>query len=112
MADVRVMYKEAFRCFAEGDYDAAITGFGQVVELDPSFSLAFQGMAEAYGRKEQFEEAVAAIEKAIEAEPDEPLYLTSLSRFFQRLGRLTEAEAAAAEAQRLQAQRMQAQTSR
>jgi tetratricopeptide (TPR) repeat protein len=103
MADVKSMYKEAFRAFAEGDHDEAIAGYQKVVELDPGFALAFQGMAEAYGRKEQYEEAIAAIEKAIETEPDEPLYHTSLSRFLQRLGRLTEAEAAAAEAQRVHA---------
>lgn len=103
MADVKAMYKEAFRAFARGDYDEAIAGYQKVVELDPRFALAFQGMAEAYGRKEQYEEAIAAIEKAIETEPEEPLYRTSLSRFFQRLGRLAEAEAAAAEAQRMHA---------
>ena len=102
MEDVKAMYREAFGAFARGEHDEAIAGYKKVVEADPAFGLAYQGMAEAYARMDALEDAVVAIEKAIEADPEEPLYHTRLSRFLQRLGKIPEAEAEAAEAQRIQ----------
>ncbi len=102
MADVAALYKEAFGAFARGETDQAIAGFERVVEADPSFALAYQGLAEVYGRSDRLDEAVAAIQKAIEIEPGESLFLTSLSRFLQRQGKVPEAEEAAARAARLQ----------
>jgi tetratricopeptide (TPR) repeat protein len=102
MAEVAALYKEAFGAFTRGETDEAIAGFERVIEADPNFSLAYQGLAEVYGRSDQLDLAIATIQKAIEAEPDESLYHTSLSRFLQRQGRIPEAEAAAAEAARLQ----------
>jgi len=40
--------------------------------------------------------------RAIDADPEESLYLTSLSRFLQRQGKIPEAEEAAARALQLQ----------
>ena len=48
-------------------------------------------------------EAVATIRRAIEVDPDESLFHTSLSRFLQRQGRIPEAEEAAAQAAQVQA---------
>ena len=80
----------------------AISRYQRVIEADPTFPLAYQGLAEVYSRKGQLEEAVRAIRKAIELEPDESLFHTSLSRFLQMQGRISEAEEAAAIAGRLQ----------
>jgi tetratricopeptide (TPR) repeat protein len=102
MADVKTMYKAAFRRFAEGHVDEAIAGYRQVIELDPKFALAYQALSEAYGRQGNLDAAIEAIQLAIAADPDESLYHTSLSRFLQRQGRIPEAEAAAAVAQQLQ----------
>jgi tetratricopeptide (TPR) repeat protein len=103
MADVKAMYKAAFRRFAEGQVDEAIAGYREVIELDPKFALAYQALSEAHSRKGELDAAIAAIQLAIQAEPSESLYHTSLSRFLQRQGRIPEAEAAAAVAQQLQA---------
>ena len=102
MADLKAMHKEAFEAFAKGDYDEAIAAYLRLIEANPSFALAYQGLAEAYSRKGELEEAVRSIRKAIEAEPDESLYHTSLSRFLQMQGKVPEAEEAAAVASRLQ----------
>jgi tetratricopeptide (TPR) repeat protein len=102
MADLRALYREAFGAFARGDYEAAIAGYRRALEQDPRFALACQGLAEAHARAGQLELAVEAIRRAIALEPGEPLYQTSLSRFLQQLGRIPEAEAAAAAAARLQ----------
>lgn len=102
MADVKQLYKDAFATFARGDLDGAVAAYRRVVEADPGFALAWQGLAEVYGRQEQLDAAIEAIGKAIEADPNESLYYTSLSRFLQRQGKIPEAEAAAMEAQRVQ----------
>ncbi len=102
MADTKAMYQRAFREFAAQNYEGAIGGYLEVIEADGQFVLAYQALAEAYGRNGQLEEAVGAIKKAIEIEPDEPLFHTSLSRFYQQQGRVPEAEEAAEAATRLQ----------
>ncbi len=102
MADLRALYQEAFDAFAGQDYDEAIARYQQVIEADSSFVLAYQGLAEVYARKGQLEEAVRTIRQAIELEPNESLFHTSLSRFLQMQGKIPEAEEAAAAANRLQ----------
>jgi tetratricopeptide (TPR) repeat protein len=102
MVDVKTLYKEAFRLFAEGRVDEAIAGYRKVLQADPKFVLAYQALSEAHSRKGDLDAAIEAIQHAIEADPDESLYHTSLSRFLQRQGRIPEAEAAAAVAQQLQ----------
>ncbi len=102
MSEVKQLYREAFEEFAKQNYAEAITGYRRVVEADPNFVLAYQAMAEAYARSENLDGAIAAILKAIEIDPDEPLFHTSLSRFLQQQGRVPEAEEEAAIATRLQ----------
>lgn len=102
MPDLRELYQEAFDAFTRQDYEQAVTRYQRVIESDPSFALAHQGLAEVYSRRGQLEEAVGSIRSAIELEPDESLYHTSLSRFLQMQGKIPEAEEAAAAASRLQ----------
>ncbi len=45
MADVKQLYKDAFAAFARGDLDTAVEGYQKAGEADPSFSLAWQGLA-------------------------------------------------------------------
>ena len=101
-AEVARLYKEAFGCFTRGELEASIKGFQKVVEADVGFTLAYQGLAEVYGRLGRLDDAIATIRKAIELEPEESLYHTSLSRFLQRQGKIPEAEEAAMAASRLQ----------
>ena len=102
VADLKAMYREAFGAFARGDLEAAVDGYRAAIEADPGFALAYQGLAEAYGRLDRLDEAVETIRRAIEIEPGESLFLTSLSRFLQRQGKIPEAEEAAARASQLQ----------
>jgi tetratricopeptide (TPR) repeat protein len=102
MPELRVLYQEAFDAFARQEYDAAITLYHRVIEVDPSFALAYHGLSEAYSRSGQLDEAVETIQKAIGLEPEESLFHTSLSRFLQMQGKIPEAETAAAVASQLQ----------
>ena len=103
MSDIKALYQTAFDAFVSQDYEAAVAGFLAVIEADPAFELAYQGLAEVYARVDRLEDAVVTIKKAIELDPGESLYLTSLSRFLQRQGKIPEAEEAAASAARVQA---------
>jgi Tfp pilus assembly protein PilF len=102
MSELRAKYQQAFEAFTRRDYAAAISGYQAVIEADPSFALAYQGLAEAYARLDRLDDAIETIQKAIALEPGESLFQTSLSRFLQRQGRIAEAEAAAAQASNLQ----------
>ena len=102
MSEVKAKYQEAFDAFLRQDYDASIAGYLGVIEADANFELAYQGLAEVYSRVDRLDDAVATIQKAIDLDPTESLYLTSLSRFLQRQGKVPEAEEAAARAVRVQ----------
>ena len=102
MPELKAKYQEAFDAFLRQDYDAAIAGYLGVIEADPKFELAYQGLAEVYSRVDRLDDAIDTIQKAIELDPTETLYLTSLSRFLQRQGKIPEAEEAAARAARIQ----------
>jgi tetratricopeptide (TPR) repeat protein len=105
MSELRAMYQEAFDAFVKGDYAASIAAYERVIARDPRFGLAYQGLAEVYGRQNRLDDAIATIRKAIECDPSEALFHTSLSRFLQRQGRIPEAEEAAAAAARMNARR-------
>jgi len=101
-SDPKAIYKEAFLAFSRDEHEVAIAGYRRSIELDPTFPQAWQGLAEAHARLNDLDAAIDAIQHAIELEPDESLFHTSLSRFLQRLGRVPEAETAMAEAARRQ----------
>lgn len=91
-------YKAAFGLFTRGELDQAVRAFQELIAESPRFGMAYHALSEIHARKGEHELAVAAIRKAIEAEPGEPLYHTSLSRFLQRMGKIAEAEEASAAA--------------
>ena len=103
MSDLKAKYQSAFDAFVNQEYVDAIAGFLEVIEADANFELAYQTLAEVYSRVDRLDDAIATIKKAIELDPNESLYLTSLSRFLQRQGKIAEAEEAAAGAARVQA---------
>ncbi|MFI5314647.1 MAG: tetratricopeptide repeat protein [Myxococcota bacterium] len=100
MSELRALYQEAFNLFAAGKYDAAVAAYQRVLESDARFGLGYQGLAEVYSRMNRLDDAIATIRKAIECDPDEALFHTSLSRFLQRQGKIPEAEEAASVAAR------------
>lgn len=101
MPDRKAMYQSAFDAFAKRDYVTAISRYEDLLREAPDFALGFQGVAEAHARVGGLDDAVRSIRRAIELDPTEPLYHTSLSRFLQQQGKISEAEEAAAAATRL-----------
>ena len=103
MSELRALYQQAFDAFVKGDYEQAVAAYQSVIGRDAGFGLAYQGLAEVYSRLNRLDDAIATIRKAIECDPNEPLFHTSLSRFLQRQGRIPEAEEASAVAARMNA---------
>ena len=104
--DLMKKYNTAFGHFVRGELDVAIRAFDQLIAEAPHFGMAYHALSEIHARKGQHELAIAAIRKAIEAEPSEALYHTSLSRFLQRQGKIAEAEEASAAASQIKTGRL------
>ena len=61
----------ASQAMTNKDFDGAIKKYEEMLEAFPGEASAYYGMALAYGHKENFEQALKAIDKAIEMKPDE-----------------------------------------
>lgn len=101
MQDARELAKEAFDHLANDRLAEAVARYREALDVDPRLSIAWNGLAMALARQEDLEGAIEAAKKLVELEPDEPLGHTSLSIFYQRLGRIAEAEDEKALATRL-----------
>ena len=92
------LYDRAIDLVAEGKAEEAVTAYREALALDPNFTDAWTGLALALAELHRFEEAIEAGKKLVELEPDDPLSYTNLSRFYQQMGNVPEAEAWAAKA--------------
>jgi tetratricopeptide (TPR) repeat protein len=92
------LYDRAIDLVAEGRADEAVAAYREALALDPVYVDAWTGLALALGELRRFDEAIEAGKKLVELEPDDPLSYTNLSRFYQQLGNVPEAEAWAAKA--------------
>ncbi len=81
---------------AMGDVHLALSYFEKASQADPGCVEAWQSLAMAHYKLQQFSEAVEAIRKAISLKPDDPVLWTSLSMIEMKLGHIEEAEAASA----------------
>ena len=63
-----------------------------VGRLDPGLAIAWNGLSLAHRQKGALDEAIAAGQRLIEIEPDDPLSHTNLSILYQRKGMIPEAE--------------------
>ena len=96
------LYDAALTHFAENDLEAAVSAFKKLTDTYPDHIDGFLGLGHTYERLSQYDEAIAAIQKAIEINPKDPLVYTSLSMCYQRKGMIQEAEDAMAKSQQLQ----------
>ena len=96
------LYDVALTHFAENDLEAAVDAFKELIDTYPDYIEGFLGLGHAYERLSRYDDAIAAIQRAIEINPDDPLVYTSLSMCYQRKGMIQEAEDAMAKSQQLQ----------
>ncbi len=98
MDDKEALYDVAIDLVAEGKLDEAITKYRAAIALDGTYIDAWHGLAMALAEVGAFEEAVEAGKKLVELDPDDILGYTNLSRFYQQMGNIPEAEHWAAKA--------------
>jgi tetratricopeptide (TPR) repeat protein len=101
ISDVEELFYEGADLQGEGRYDDAMACFDKCLALDPQYADALLGKAMVYLAREQLDDAIAVGLRLAELQPDDPLAYTNLSRFYQRAGRIAEAEEAAAKARML-----------
>lgn len=98
MATREEYFNQAIEHFASGQLDAAIVAYRSALELDPNYTDALHGLAEALSRKGDLDGAIAVAQRITGIDPDDVLARTSLSRLYQRKGMKKEAEDEAAKA--------------
>jgi Flp pilus assembly protein TadD len=93
---------QGLNALAQGRLDDALSAFESVLAVEPGSDVAWMGISIVHERRQELDQAIAAIRKAIELKPDEPLHYTSLSRYYQSKGMIPEAEEAMARSYRMQ----------
>lgn len=85
----------------DAELDRALKLAQKAVKLDPSFGPAWGSLAEAYFRKGRHDEAIAAVQKAIEAAPSDSLMRARYGRFLGYVRRSAEGVKQVREAMRM-----------
>lgn len=85
-------YDRALEAFAGGELGAAIAEYQKALALNPAYTDALHGLAQAYAQLGQLEDAITTARRIAEIDPDDVLAHTSLSRFLQQQGKKAEAE--------------------
>ena len=94
MADIEKDLIKAETLLAQFEYDKARKKFNDVIKADPKIALAYFGKAEAMVAlpKAKKEDIIEAYQKAVELEPDNVYFITTLGSFCSDIGRFNEAE--------------------
>jgi len=87
-------YYAGIDLFGEGRLDEAIAEYKWALDLEPKFSDALHGLAQAYHAKEDFDRTIETARRILEIDPEDILAWTSISRAYQRKGMIPEAEEA------------------
>ena len=102
MATKEELYDQALTHFGNNELEEAVTVFNALLEQYPDYVDGHIGLGHAYERMSRYDDAIEAIKKAIEIDPNDPLNYTSLSMCYQRKGMIQEAEDAMAKSHQLQ----------
>jgi tetratricopeptide (TPR) repeat protein len=80
--------------FGDGKLPEAIAEYTRALELDPKFSDALHGLAQAYHAQQDFDRTIETAWRILALDPDDILAWTTISRAYQRKGMVPEAEEA------------------
>ena len=87
-------YYAGIDLFGEGKLAEAIAEYAQALELDPKFSDALHGLAQAYHAQQDFDRTIETAQRILALDPEDILAWTTISRACQRKGMVPEAEEA------------------
>lgn len=96
--DIEDLFYEGSDLHGEGKHAEAMACFERCLVIDPDYVDALLGKAMVHLAREEFDQAIASGKRIVELTPDDILAQTNLSVFYQRAGRIAEAEEAAAKA--------------
>jgi tetratricopeptide (TPR) repeat protein len=100
-SEIEELFYEGADLQGEGRFDEALACFERCLAIDPSYEDALVGKAMVHSARGENELAIEAARRFAELHPDNVLAYTNLSMFYQRAGRIAEAEEAAAKARML-----------
>jgi len=80
--------------FGDGKLPEAIAEYTRALELDPKFSDALHGLAQAYHAQQDFDRTIETARRILALDPDDIPAWTTISRAYQRKGMVPEAEEA------------------
>jgi tetratricopeptide (TPR) repeat protein len=92
MPTLQEQYDDAMFCFSQADYDAAISGFQQILSEQPDHFDARLALSMAFYRKGDYVTAILEGHKAEQQHPKEQLVHTNLSLFYMKAGDKMKAE--------------------
>ena len=84
--------------FGAGKLEEAIAEYNQALKIDPTFSDALHGLAQAYHAQQDFDRTIEAAHRILALDPDDILAWTTISRAYQRKNMIPEAEEAGSKA--------------
>jgi tetratricopeptide (TPR) repeat protein len=87
-------YYAGIDLFGEGKLEEAITEYNRALELDPAFTDALHGLAQAFHARQDFDRTIETAQRILEIDPDDILAWTTISRAYQRKGMIPQAEEA------------------
>lgn len=87
-------YYAGIDLFGEGKLAEAIAEYTRALELNPKFSDALHGLAQAYHAQQDFDRTIETAQRILALEPEDILAWTTISRAYQRKGMVPEAEQA------------------
>ena len=98
MADAKTHYLAGLKLFGQNKFEEALVEYEQALVAKPDWTDVLNAIATAESKLGRHEQAVRTIERAIVIDPNDAFAFTSLSIFLQRMGKIPEAETAAAKA--------------
>lgn len=98
MTDAKTHYLDGLKHFGQNRFEEAIACYERALAEKPGWTDVLNAKATAQSKLGNHEAAVATINEAIAVNPDDAFFYTSLSIFLQRMGKIPEAESAAAKA--------------
>jgi len=100
-SEIEEIFYEGSDLQGEGRYDEALACFERCLAIDPEYADALLGKAMVHLARGETELAIEIGRRLAELYPNDVLTYTNLSMFYQRAGRIAEAEEAAAKARML-----------
>jgi len=95
------LFFEGSDLHGEGRHEEAMACFDRCLAIDPAYADALLGKAMVHLARGEFDLAIELGRRIVESTPDDVLAYTNLSMFYQRAGRIAEAEEAAAKGKML-----------